>query len=109
MIDEAEIQAALDYLLESAPLIAQARADMVLAEELRKVVKAGVMKEHAELAVGAQEREAYADPRYRAQLDKIHAAVLMFEKERAKREAAMARIDAWRTEAANRRGADRIG
>lgn len=102
-ISEAEIDKALDYLRDNAGAAAQARADRIYVEEYRKTVKAQLMKEHDGKALGIQEREAYADPRYVAHLDAIKEAVFRDELARFLKEAAQAKIEAWRTQSSNER------
>lgn len=102
-ISESEVQMALDYLRDQATEAAQARADRVYAEEYRKVIKAGIMKENQLLPLGAQEREAYSDPRYMKHLAAIQEAVAIDEKHRFLMRAAEAKLDCWRTmESSNR-------
>ena len=108
MIREVDIEAACDFLREGAEDAAQARADRVYLEEFRKSLKAQIMAEHAEKPIGAQEREAYSDQRYLDHLDAIRIAVHNDEKARFLRQAALAKIESWRTQEANRRGMDRV-
>lgn len=96
-------RAALDTLWEMAPKYAQAKADRVYCEEFRKSLKAQLMKSCGFEAVGAQEREAYADPKYIDHLKGLQAAVLQEETLRWRLVAAQAAIEVWRsTEASNR-------
>lgn len=104
MISEAEIQKAVDFLRDSAPKIAQARAEMMYHDEYRKSLKAMLMKEHIDESLGAQEREAYADQRYQEHLNAMRAAIAKYETLRAQREAAAIKIEAWRSMSANYRG-----
>ncbi len=103
MITDEEISKALDYLRDSAPKAAKARAERIYVEEYRKTMKAQLMKEHAGEALGAQEREAYADPRYLEHLQAIREAVREDEHLRFMRVAAEAKIEAWRSMCANNR------
>jgi len=98
-----EIEKSLDFLRDNAEEAAQARADRIYIEEYRKTVKAQIMKEHGEQSGIAQEREAYADPRYIEHLEAIRDAVFRDEKYRFLREAASAKIEAWRTASSNYR------
>ena len=109
MIDEQEVQTAFDWLARNADKAAEARARRVALEEGRKRIKAIIMKEHAEKAIGAQEREAYADDRYQTHLEGLKAAVYEDERYRWLKDAAIAEIEAFRTFSANRRGLDRVG
>jgi hypothetical protein len=53
---------AVDYILKNAPKHAKAKAERNYLEEYRKSLKAILMKQCLENAIGAQEREAYAHP-----------------------------------------------
>lgn len=98
MIDEKDIEKSLDYLRDNATKAAQAKADRIYVEEFRKTIKATIMKEHASEALGAQEREAYADPRYTQHLKAIKDAVYEDEYRRWMMSAAEAKISAWQTQ-----------
>lgn len=104
-ISEEDVEQALHYLTNSARGAADARANRQYVEEYRKVVKAQIMMEHAELPLGAQEREAYSDKRYMDHLQAIRQAVAEDERRRFMREAASAKIEAWRTQSSNERAA----
>ena len=67
------------------------------------------MKEHVKLALGAQEREAHADERYETHLEGLREAVYADEKCKFLRDAAEAKIEAWRTQQANARGFGKVG
>lgn len=101
MISEDHIEKALDYLRDNATVAAQARANRIYVEEYRKTVKAQIMKKHAELPLGAQERDAYADPIYIQHLEAIKQAVEQDEYHRFMRSCAEAKIEAWRTQSSN--------
>lgn len=105
MIADADAEAAVDFLRDNAIEAAQARADRIYCEQYRKTVKAQLMKEldDGSTTIAAQEREAYADPRYLQQLDAIQEAVFRDEKCRFLREAAQAKLSAWQTLSANER------
>lgn len=100
---EADIEKALDYVRDNSIAAAQARANRVYMEEYRKTVKAQLMQEHKEKPLAAQEREAYADPRYILHLEALRLAVEEDERHRFLRAAAEAKIDAWRTQCSNER------
>lgn len=100
-------QRAVDFILNNAQAIAEAKANRVYMEEWRKSLKAKLMKACGVEATGAQEREAYAHPEYLELLHGLREAVLIEERLRWQMVAAQARIEVWRsTEASNRR-ADR--
>lgn len=103
MITDAEAEKAIDFLRDNAAKAAQARAERTYVEEYRKTIKAQIMKEHVGEALGAQEREAYADERYKQHLKAIKEAVYADEYQRFMRAAAEAKFDAWRTMSSNER------
>lgn len=98
---------AVDFIYRQAPKYAKAKAERVWIEEFRKSKKALLMKACPESSIAAQEREAYADPEYRALLDGLKAAVEAEETLRWGLVAAQARVEIWRTEQANNRVMDR--
>ena len=103
MISDDEVEKAIDYLRDNATEAAQARANRIYIEEYRKSLKAMIMKEHADIPVSAQEREAYADKRYLSHLLALQQAVKEDEYRRFLRVAAEAKIEAWRSFQANYR------
>lgn len=103
MIAESDIEKACDYLVANARKAAKARAERAYVEEYRKTIKAQIMREHNNLPLGAQEREAYADPRYAQHLQAIKEAVEADEYQRWMMAAAEAKLEAWRTQQANAR------
>lgn len=103
MIQDKEIEAAVEFLRENARTAAQAKANRIYMEEFRKVVKAQIMRERESLALGAQERDAYSDERYATHLEALKSAVEQDEFYRWKMVAAEAKIEAWRTQQANAR------
>ena len=99
--------AAVDFMIRHAEEYAKAEGRKVYMEELRKTIKAQMMKD-AELdghkTAAMQEREAYASPRYQKHLEQLQEAVIDRELLRWKLIAAQARIEVWRSqEASNRR------
>jgi hypothetical protein len=102
---------AIDYIIANSKLYAQARAERIYMEELRKTIKAELCKtalHHGFEAVNAQEREAYSDPNYRKHLLAIKQAVEAEEQLRWMLIAAQARIDCWRTQEASNRTIERL-
>lgn len=104
-ITDEEAEASVDYLRDTAIAAARAKAERVYVAEYRKVIKAQIMCEHDKLTAVVQERNAYADPRYEAHLKAVRDAVETDERHGFLREAATAKIDAWRTQNASNRGA----
>lgn len=110
MITDAEIQAAVDFIRDKAPNIAEAKAHRVLLEEHRKIIKARLMKEAEQdgvTAIAAQEREAYASKDYELHIKGLAAAVERESRLHALMTAATVKIDAWRTQEASNRRVDR--
>jgi len=97
---------ALDFIRDNAAVYAKAKAERIYIEEYRKSKKALCMKA-AEVsgtsAIGAQERDAYADTEYQALLKGLRAAVEEEERLRWLIVGAQAKIEVWRTVEANRR------
>lgn len=103
---EINIFRALDFIRDTAPVYAKAKAERIYLEEFRKTKKALCMKE-AEAsgtnAVSAQERDAYADPEYKELLQGLRAAVAEEERLRWLMVAAQAKIEVWRSLESSRR------
>lgn len=108
MITESEVEKAVTFLRQ-AEAVAKARGDMVRTEAMLRHIKALVMAHSNETSIGAREAFAYASDRYKDAINEHAHAVEAYELQRAKREAAIALIDAWRSQEASRRGADRVG
>lgn len=105
MIGEDEIERAVQWMVDNAAKAAQARATREHCEQYRKSLKALLMKEHAELPLGAQEREAYADDRYVEHLEALRVAVEADEKYRWLMTAAETKVSAWQTQQRMQRAA----
>ena len=108
MIETSDVEKAVTFLRQ-AEGIAKARGEMVRTEKMLNHIKALVMAHSNEKSIGARESFAYASDRYKDAIDEYAKAVEAYEIFRAKREAAIALIDAWRSQEASRRGADRVG
>lgn len=98
---------ATQYLIDSAQDIARAKAGLVKAENMLRVVKSLAMKHTQEKSAAAQEREAYASPQYLSAVNDLAAAAEEYEKLRSLREAAKMQIEFWRSLNANQRSAER--
>lgn len=107
MISTDDVERAVDWLRDNAAPAAKARAERIYMESWIKVVLAQEMQRHDGLPLAAQEREARVAGAYVAALDALRAAVEADEKARFLRDAASAKIEAWRTMEANKR-AERI-
>lgn len=102
-IHEDEIERALHWLIENAPVAAKAHAERLYVQDYLKVIKAKLMAEHDNLSAVLQERHALADDRYLQHLDAIREAVEIDERNKFLRGAAEAKIQAWQTMSANER------
>ena len=89
---------AIQYLIDTAPLYAKAKADRMYLEEFRKSRKAQLMSQAGTEVLGKQETFAYAHPEYIEILEGIREAVEKEERFRWLMTAAQARIEVWRTE-----------
>ena len=103
MIEQEDVQRAVDFLRDNATPAAEARAVRVYLEEWRKSLKAQLMTEVGSESLGAQERYAYSHERYLKHLDALKTAVFEDSKHMFLREAAKAKVQAWQTESANNR------
>ena len=93
-----DIERAVEFLRDSADKAAKSRADRLYLEDFTKHLKAKLMKEHIEETLGAQEREALADPQYLAHLEALKIAIHDDEKNRFLREAAQVKVEVWRSQ-----------
>ena len=103
IVDDAEVERALDWLRDSADDIGKAKARLVSAGHMIKHIEALETKMSNEASVAARKVEALCSPRYLAALNEDAEAAGEFEKMKALREAAALKIETWRTEQANYR------
>ena len=89
---------AIQFLIDTAPLYAKAKADRMYLEEFRKSRKAQLASQAGTEVLGKQETFAYAHPDYIEILEGIREAVEKEERFRWLMTAAQARIEVWRTE-----------
>jgi hypothetical protein len=89
---------AIQYLIDTAPLYAKAKADRMYLEEFRKSRKAQLMSQAGTEVLGKQETYAYAHQDYIGILEGIREAVMLEERYRWLMRAAEARVECWRTE-----------
>jgi len=89
---------AIQYLIDTAPLYAKAKADRMYLEEFRKSRKAQLASQAGTEVLGKQETFAYAHADYIEILEGIRQAVEKEERFRWLMTAAQARIEVWRTE-----------
>jgi len=97
MINQRDIEKALDFLRDSAETAAVNRSNRVYMEEFRKSLKAQLMSDNIDMAVNAQEREAYRNVEYITHLEAMKEAIYQDEKLRFLIEAAKIKISAWQT------------
>lgn len=104
-------QAAVDYMIANSKKYAEAEANKVYMEEMRKTIKAEEMR-NSEIdghkTAAMQEREAYASPRYKNHLQALKEAVKEREELRWMLIAAQARIEVWRSQEASNRAQDKM-
>ena len=108
MIEDADIEKAVDYLRDNATRAAKAKAERMYMEEFRKVVKSKIMREHDDQPVGKQEAIAYADSRYTQHLKAMREAIEADEYHRWMLTAAEAKISAWQTMSRSNRALEKV-
>ena len=101
IITDNDVQKSLDFLRDTSENAAKYKAERIYLDEYRKSLKALLMKNHLDLPVSAQEREAYASPVYIQHLESLKIAIERDEKQRFLRVSAEAKIEAWRTMCSN--------
>ena len=89
---------AIQYLIDTAPLYAKAKADRMFLDEFRKSRKAQLASQAGTEVLGKQETFAYAHPEYIQILEGIREAVEKEETYRWMMTAAQAKIEVWRTQ-----------
>ena len=89
---------AIQFLIDTAPLYAKAKADRMYLEEFRKSRKAQLASQAGTEVLGKQETYAYAHADYIEILEGNREAVEKEERFRWLMTAAQARIEVWRTE-----------
>lgn len=100
----------LDFMRDNAPAYAKAKAERIYLEEMRKSRKAVLMKEaeaRGFTTAAAQEREAYADPKYMELIEGLKVAVEQEETLRWRMTAAQVKTEVWRSLEASNRAMDR--
>ena len=108
MIDDDQIEAALAYLAKNVEASAAARANKIYMVEGRKVKKAQLMNQSNEPTEAAKERYAYSHKDYEKHLQEMKEAIYEDAKHEFRRDAYSATIDAWRTQQANIRTAEKV-
>jgi hypothetical protein len=97
LTDEKAVEAAVEYLRSSVMESAQARGNRLYLEQFLKSKRAMLMLQSAAGSVAAQEVYALAHEDYLDVLEGYKAAIEHDETFRFKREAAQARIEAYKT------------
>lgn len=100
-------QSSIEFMHKYAPEFAKAKAERMYLEEFRKSKKAVLMQAHNGKPIGAQEREAYADPEYLGVLAAIRVAVEREETFRWRLIAAQTAVEVWRSQESSNRMIDR--
>jgi hypothetical protein len=94
---------AIQFLIDTSPLYAKAKADRMFLEGFIKSRKAQLQSQAGTEVIGKQETYAYAHADYIEILEGIKQAVEKEEKYRWLMTAAQARISVWQTEQYNAR------
>ena len=103
MIEDDEVEKALDWLRDNANEIGTAKERLVKAGHMVKHIKALQMQRWNGMTVSAQEREAVASPEYLEALLEEAKAAGQYEIMKSLREAAALKIEVWRSASANYR------
>ena len=88
---------AIQYIIDTAPLYAKAKADRIYLEEYKKSKHAQLKSLAGTEVLGKQDTFAYAHPEYIEILEGIRQAVELEERYRWMMTAAQAKIEVWRT------------
>ena len=99
---------AIEYIYKNAPAYGAAKGKVAELETYKSSLKAILMKQSNETAIGAQEREAYAHADYQNLCVAIGQAVEHAETLKWRLEAAKMRCEAYRTEQASNRHLERM-
>lgn len=108
LVTEEMMGAALQFLSENTMATAKAKADRVMAEYARKRCRARLIVESNQTSFAMKEASAEASEAYLQACQFEADAVERDEYFRAARAKAEAIIEAWRTENANIRAAERV-
>lgn len=108
LVSDSMVESALLYLSQNTQASAKAKADRVMAEHMRRVVRAQMVMESTQTTAGLREADAESSVAYRNAILAEREAVEADEYHRAARSKAEAIIEAWRTESATIRAAERI-
>lgn len=109
LIDDEKVQAAFNYLHDSAEAAAIAKMRKVRTDFYRKHLKAKLIKESKGTSAAERTTDAEANPKYWEACEEHALAVRDDAWHYSKKGDAEAIIEAWRTEQANLRGAMKVG
>lgn len=102
-IDDTDVERAIDYLRDSAPVAAKARAERAYLEQWLKSLRATLVLKAPGTSIAEREAIALASPEYSEALNGYRAAVEIDERYRFLRDAADAKLRAWQTMSSNER------
>jgi hypothetical protein len=97
-MQEIDPNKAIQFLIDTAPKYAQAKAHRVFLEEARKSKKASLMNSCDQTVLGKQETYAYSHPDYMELLEGLRVAVEEEEKFKWLMVAAQARIEVFKVQ-----------
>jgi hypothetical protein len=103
MIEDVDVEKALDYLRDNAEEVGAKKAQMVYLKEFRKSKKAMLRQQSNAPTEGGKDDYAYSHAEYLEVLDGIRESVSQDESARWMMKAAEAKIEAYRTQQANYR------
>lgn len=103
MISDEDVELALQYLRDSAPKAAVARAQARTLEKYLGVVEAQQKAKAIGRSNAAAQDEARASPEYKEAMTAWEEAIRRDSEFTMLREAASSRIEAWRTQSSNMR------
>lgn len=107
MREQIDPQKHLRRMWETAPKLAQAKANRVYMEEYRKTLKATLMRESPAKSMAEQERDAYLDDAYIQHLKGLKEAVEAEELLKWRMVTDQASVEVWRSMEASNRTMDR--
>lgn len=103
MISDEDAEKAVDYLRDSAKGAAVARQQVIVLEKYLTIVEAEQKRSRTDMSNAAAQDAARASPEYRQAIDALGEAVKKDHEYKMLREAAYARVEAWRTLCSNAR------
>lgn len=103
IVNDEDVEKALDWLRDSAAVLGEAKARVIKAASMVKHIEALEFLASNEKSADARKSYARTTVRYLTAITEEADAAGEYEKLRALREAASAKIEAWRSEQANYR------